>query len=191
MDKEKEIVKGLISGNKSSFRFIYDKYSKELYYYALGIVKDKLLSEDIVQETFVHLWNNHQNISLNYPINAYLYKIVKNACLNQYRHQKVVKKYEDSFDKNEAFSEEEKSELLELIDKLKGSIEKLPEKCRKIFVLSCVEGLKYGEVAEDLGISTNTVKTQVRLAYKRIREDLDVNDLEIFSIIILLKTSMF
>lgn len=190
MNNEATIVKKLVSGDKSAFESIYHRYSKDLYYHALGFLKSKEAAEDIVQETFVYLWKNHQNISLKYPIWVYLQRIVKNACLNYFRHLDVEKRYEDSFQSDEIFSEEERAELLELVSEVKLVINKLPEQCRKIFVLSCVEGLKYGEVAEDLGVSVNTVKSQVKIAYKKIREEINANDVELLSVFILLNISV-
>lgn len=189
MNQENNIVSKLVSGDKSAFESIYHRYSKDLYYYALGFIKNKEVAEDIVQETFVYLWKNHNNVSLKYPIWAYLQRIVKNACLNYFRHQEVEKKYSDSLEE-EVFNEEERAELLELISEVKDAINRLPEQCRKIFVLSCVEGLKYGEVAEDLGVSLNTVKSQVKIAYKKIREEVNTNDVELLSVFILLNISL-
>lgn len=189
MNLENNIVSKLVSGDKSAFESIYHRYSKDLYYYALGFLKNKEIAEDIVQEAFVYLWKNHQNISSEYPILLYLQKIVKNACLNYFRHLDVEKRYSESVEE-EIFSLDEKTELLELVSEVRQAINKLPEQCRKIFVLSCVEGLKYGEVAEDMGVSVNTVKSQVKIAYKKIREDINANDVELLSIFILLNINL-
>ncbi len=175
-----------MSGDKSAFETIYNMYSKDLYYYALGILKNKEVAEDIIQEMFVYLWKNRQNISGDYPIIVYLQKIVKNSCLNYFRHLNVEKKYEDSFEEDITISEEEKKELYDLILEVKTAINKLPEKCRKIFVLSCVEGLKYNEVAEDVGVSVNTVKSQVKIAYKKVREEIKSKEANLFILYILL-----
>lgn len=191
MINEKNIVKRLVSGDKSAFESIYNRYSKDLFYYAMGFIKNKDVAEDVVQEAFVFLWRNHQNISLKYPVLGYLQKIVKNACLNYFRHLNVEKKYEESFKGDEIFSEEERTELFELISEVKIAINKLPEQCRKIFVLSCVEGLKYGEVAEDVGVSINTVKSQVKIAYKKIREEIKADDVKLLSVFILLNIRIF
>lgn len=190
MNNQESIVRGLISGDKSAFEYVYGMYSKDLYYYALGFLKNKEVAEDIIQEAFVYLWRNRENISPQYPIFAYLQKIVKNSCLNYIRHLNVEKKYEDSYSGEEIFSEDEKNDLYELISEVKVAINKLPEKCRKIFILSCVEGLKYHEVAEDMGVSLNTVKSQVKIAYKKIREEINTDDVELLAIFIFLNASL-
>ena len=72
--------------------------------------------------------------------------------------------------------------------KLLDAIDRLPEKCRQIFMMSCVDGLKYREIASRMDISENTVKTQIKLAYKKLREDINISgeDLSIFIILLLL-----
>ena len=62
----------------------------------------------------------------------------------------------------------------------------LPEKCREIFILACIEGLKYKEVAERLDVSVNTVKTQLKSAYSKLRTEFNEKDLEIIALLIFL-----
>lgn len=70
--------------------------------------------------------------------------------------------------------------------KLLDAIDRLPEKCRQIFMISCVDGLKYREIASQMNISENTVKTQIKLAYKKLREDINISGEELSVLVILL-----
>ena len=69
---------------------------------------------------------------------------------------------------------------------LKMFVDSLPEKCREIFILACIEGLKYKQVAEKLDVSVNTVKTQLKSAYSKLRAEFNENDLEIIVLLIFL-----
>jgi RNA polymerase sigma-70 factor (family 1) len=126
--------------------------------------------EDLVQEVFVKLWDKFEDFDALNPIKAYLYQSVRNACLNQIRHEKVKKKYEDEqvyHLNSESFFyqqvvEEEGRRLI------KQCISELPPQCRKVLQLS-MNDLKNAEIADDLGISINSVKTQKAIAYKTLR----------------------
>lgn len=126
--------------------------------------------EDLVQEIFIKLWNNFEEFDSYTTIKAYLYQSTRNSCLSLLRHEKVKRKYEmDSLNQVEAESyflkqmvEEETSRMIA------NSIENLPPQRRKILKLS-MQGLKNYEIADDMQISVNSVKTQKAIAYKTLR----------------------
>ena len=98
-------------------------------------------------------------------------------------------RYEQDYQKENSEEVEEmdydEEELGQLRERLKVFIDGLPEKCREIFILACVEGLRYREVAERLDVSVNTVKTQVKSAYAKLRSDFDLKDQELIVIFLL------
>ena len=104
--------------------------------------------------------------------------------------EKVEHRYEQEIlhTEEEAFDWQEVESVKEMRQKLLDAIDRLPEKCRQIFMMSCVDGLKYREIASRMDISENTVKTQIKLAYKKLREDINISgeDLSIFIILLLL-----
>lgn len=153
---------------------LYTEYSSQLYYYALGYVQDTQVAKDVLQEVFIKLWENYSSVK---DLNAFLYSTCKNLCLNHLRSQERLKQREEFF--VESLDDSDKDEVLRLAEKVNDVIKKLPEKCRKIFILSTLEGLKYADIAEDLGVSVNTVKTQMKVAYKKIRESLPLNPWEL------------
>ncbi len=126
--------------------------------------------EDLVQEVFVTLWDKFEDFDALNPIKAYLYQSIRNACLNKIRHERVKRKYEaeqayqlesESFFHQQVVEEEGKRLIVQCISEL-------PPQCRKVLQLSMLD-LKNSEIAEDLGISINSVKTQKAIAYKTLR----------------------
>ena len=81
---------------------------------------------------------------------------------------------------------EDEEELNIMRERLNVFVDSLPEKCREIFILACIEGLKYKEVAERLDVSVNTVKTQLKSAYSKLRTEFNEKDLEIIALLIFL-----
>ncbi len=160
-------------GDRSAFEFIFNKYGEQLYYYALGVLGKKEVAEDIVQDVFTYVWHNCRKIELNGSLSVYLAKAVKHACINHKLHEKVKKRYQkellSTLSEEQEIYTEERLEYLRL--KLIELLDRLPSKCRDIFVLGCVDGLTYKEIAERLGISVNTVKTQIKYAYKKLRKN--------------------
>lgn len=188
--KEEEYFKRLQQGDIRSFEYFFKEYTDLLYAYALGFVKEREPAEDIIQDTFVYFWNNRERIRYTGSVYAYLQMSVRNACINYREHEKVEHRYEQEIlhTEEEAFDWQEVESVKEMRQKLLDAIDRLPEKCRQIFMMSCVDGLKYREIASRMDISENTVKTQIKLAYKKLREDINISgeELSIFIILLLL-----
>lgn len=176
-------------GDVAALEYFFQKYMELLYYRALGYVKEPLLAEDIVQEVFIRFWDNREKVEITLSVLAYLTRSVVNSCKNYLEHLKVHQRYEQDYQKENTEEVEvmdyDEEELGQLRERLKVFIDGLPEKCREIFILACVEGLKYWEVAERLDVSVNTVKTQVKSAYAKLRSDFDLKDQELIVIFLL------
>lgn len=188
--KEEEYFKRMQQGDMYSFEYFFKEYTDLLYAYALGFVKEREPAEDIIQDAFVYFWNNRERIRYTGSVYAYLQRAVRNACINYREHEKVEHRYEQEIlhTEEEAFDWQEVESVKEMRQKLLDAIDRLPEKCRQIFMMSCVDGLKYREIASRMDISENTVKTQIKLAYKKLREDANISgeELSIFVIMLLL-----
>ena len=126
-----------------------------------------------MQDTFIYLWENRKEITYTGNLYSYLLRSVKNSCIDYKLHQKVKEKYVREV---ELLQEEAEEELVdnfeELYGRLQDIIDTLPPKCKEIFILGCVEGYSYKEVATQLAVSVNTVKTQIKVAYKKIKSEL-------------------
>lgn len=166
--------------------YFFREYTDVLYYRAFGFVKDNLAAEDIVQEVFIRFWQLRKNLKITDSVPGYLCKAVDHRCHNYLEHLKVKHRYEESQRWEEMVEEvpEDEDELNIMRERLKVFVDSLPEKCREIFVLACIEGLKYREVAERLDVSVNTVKTQLKSAYSKLRTEFNENDLKIILLLV-------
>lgn len=193
-EKEISVFRKMQQGDPSALEYFFQEYMELLYYRALGYVKEPLVAEDIVQEVFIRFWDNRQKVDISVSVAGYLTRSVVNSAKNYLEHISVRQRYEKEFlsenpDKAEEPSEEAEDleQLEQLRERLKIFVDSLPEKCREIFLLACIEGLKYREVAERLGVSVNTVKTQVKSAYAKLRSDFEVKDRQFLIVVMLLQ----
>ena len=128
--------------------------------------------EDAVQDVFVYVWNNRDAIVVDTSVRSYLFTSVKHRALNILKHRAVERSHgrllveflEDL--SQEEYSEEEAVQL----EKIRQALKILPLQCRTVFMMSSLDGKKYKEIAEELHISINTVKSHVLKAYRTIRE---------------------
>lgn len=151
--------KSFRKGDRKAFKLIFDTFYKPLIIFATKYVNDADLAEDLVQEVFVKLWEKRETIENSMTVKAFLFTSVKNKALNHFRHQKVVDvhqkemiqtKSDESFFKNHLIVEETYRLLIE-------AIHDLPDQTRKVCTLS-MNGVKNAEIAEELDLSTSTVK---------------------------------
>jgi len=162
------------------FSEIYLTYYSKLKRFAKEYVILDEDAENIVQDVFMGIWERYDSIRLIENMNAYLFKLLRNRCLDYLRYKVSVEKYnktiQNAFESElslklqslDRFDEDLLSEEnLEVI--ITDAINTLPEKCRDIFLLSRVEGLKYKEIACRLNISVNTVENQMSIALKKLR----------------------
>lgn len=168
-------------GNFKAYDFLMDSFYQKLCGYAYTLSHDHGAAEDIVQNVFVEIWSNKNNINPSLSIKSYLYKSVYNEFINQYRKNKPVfyleKKYLESVDLVVESTHENLDELLKLVDK---EINELPPKCREIFLLNKKEGLTHVEISEHLNISTKTIEGHMTRAFKILRKKLDTKVKTIF-----------
>jgi RNA polymerase sigma-70 factor (ECF subfamily) len=161
-------------GNEQAFEALFHAYYKSLCYYAKQILNDEKAAEEITQDIFVKLWEKRLLLNINTSIKNYLFRSVKNACLNLIQHNKIKSKYSGSIHNSSKQNTEPSNYFIEieLAEKIEAAIKSLPDKRREIFRLSQEEGLKYKEIAERLKISIKTVETQIGLALKTLRNKL-------------------
>ncbi len=169
MENEAILFRKIQEGDWTAFALFFKAHAEQLYLYALAFVKEKTLAEDIVQEAFIYLWIHRARISYTGSVYAYLMQSVKNACINYKTHLEVEEKYQKVALLTEDRDESE-NEWEEMRQKVMQAVESLPAKCREIFILGAIEGMKYQEIAEKLDISVNTVKTQMKQAYRKIKK---------------------
>ncbi|GEO03342.1 DNA-directed RNA polymerase sigma-70 factor [Adhaeribacter aerolatus] len=155
-----------------SLEQLFKEYYTRLVYFSFQLIKDKDAAEDIVQEAFIKYWHGREDTETgNQAIKSYLYSAVKNASLNVLRHQKVEEKYKDTLERTLP-GETSILQLMiraEVVSELHRAIQTLPAGCQQISRLGYLEGKNNQEIAEELGISVNTVKTQKQRSLQLLR----------------------
>lgn len=189
MDNEAIFFKRVQQGDWAAFTLFFREYTEQLYLYAVAFVKERAAAEDIVQEVFIYFWTNRNKIKYTGSVYAYLLQAVKNSCLNWKAHQEVEEKYRKAALPLEESATSE-GEWEELRQKVMEAVNNLPPKCREIFVLGAIEGLKYQKIAEQLDISVNTVKTQMKFAYRKVKEQVG-SERDLMVLITLLGVKLF
>lgn len=142
---------------------VFHTYYARLVFFSHQIVGDKALAEDLTQEVFIKYWHHRNEIAPDQATTKhYLYHAVRNASLNALRHSKVVARFLDQAHAGEAEEATIMQALIraEVMAELYRAIESLPESCRRISRMGYLDGMKNQEIARELGISVNTVKTQ-------------------------------
>ena len=140
---------------------------------AFNIIRDKSISEDIVQNVFLKLYKSEEEVVIEYP-QTYLKRITINASIDHFRQISKRQNVDlDSITELQVETEEENDQS-ELIQRVKASINDLPTKCRLVFILKRKEGLTNQEIAEELDISIKTVEGQMTKAFKMLREKLGI-----------------
>ena len=159
--------------SEQEFRSIYKQYHKELCYFLNYYTHDEQAIEEVVQDVFVYLWKESDNLNITY-LKTYLYSSARNRMSNYLRNEHTRTIILERW----AQMELEERQAQDCIDRaeffllLQDTIEALPPKCREIFLMSRDERKTYKEIAEEKGISVKTVEAQMGIALKRIREKL-------------------
>lgn len=167
------LVARIRRGDKAAFDLVYARHWLRLYRVASKIVSDKVAAQDIIQDTFISLWEKgcHSNI-LN--LEAYLYQTVKFRCFMHLRAGSISQRHLEHFAAIASGTIVETDvESRELEELLKNEITSLPERCREVFVLSRFEELPNKEIAAKLHISAKTVENQISKALKHLRFSLN------------------
>lgn len=171
---ENNLAQALRRGETAAFDAVFRQWYAPLCRYACRLADgDMDEAEDLVQQTFVKLWEYRGRLDVSWSLKAYLYKTVHNACLNRLRAGKVRSKYLDynAQQLNDMYTPPDDTSP-ELLERFQRAMEALPPQCRHIFELSRFETLKYREIADQLGISIKTVETQMGKALRLMRTQL-------------------
>jgi RNA polymerase sigma-70 factor (family 1) len=153
---------------KESFSRLYAPLCR----YALTLVKEPHISEDIVQESFLRVWEKRQDLVGTDGLRYYLYTAVRNNCLTFLeKQQKTATDTLTGHEAAEAPAEpaEQPATEVDYNTLFKNAVDQLPPRCREVFVLSRVSGLTYQQIGDTLGISVKTVENQMGKALKMLR----------------------
>ncbi|MDZ4750293.1 MAG: RNA polymerase sigma-70 factor [Flavobacteriales bacterium] len=169
-------VRNALDGNMSSFEMVFKAWYPVMCNFAHSLTSNREDAEEIVQSVFVNLWEKRTEVTIDQSAKAYLFRSVRNACLNKWKHDKVRKDFaKDQTEVATGISFDSPSNQLdgmELEQRIAKALEKIPTQCREVFTLSRFGELKYSEIAEKLGISVKTVENQMGKALRIMREEL-------------------
>lgn len=182
---EHDIIVQLQRGDEKAFRFIFDHEYVGMCRFANGMLHDRAAAEGIVGDVIYNLWENHADLNITQSLHAYLFASVRNRCLNELKQRLNRMSLEIS-----GMNLPHELELLDIIfkddrqplgimiekeleEKILEAIGRLPDECRTVFRKSRMDGKQYAEIAEELGISVNTVKYHIKNAIAFLHKNLD------------------
>ena len=158
------LINEIKKGSTNSFNRLFTEYYQNLCRFAYTFVKDADISEEIVQELFISIWERRQTLNINTSARAFLYTSIKNRALNYLRNEKTRIAHEDEFAQGQSRNADS-----HIIDQ---AISELPFQCRTIIELRRKQNLSNREIATQLNLSVKTVENQINIAIKKLREKL-------------------
>jgi RNA polymerase sigma-70 factor (family 1) len=169
----KELQQKIAEGDETAFTQLYLHFGKKLIQFAVSLVRSKEIAEELVEDVFVKLWANRQQVPAIENITVYLYVATKNRSLNalsRKAHELVAAPFDFLDTTVDKFAADPYDLMItaEMMGRMQHAIESLPPRCKLIFKLIREDGLKYNEVAEILNISVNTIDVQMAIAVKKI-----------------------
>ncbi len=170
---DRELLDRLRAGEPEAFEVIFRSHYPQLVGFAEAMLRARAPAEDAAQDVMLELWRRRQEIVLETSLRAYLIRATRNRALNQIRHRRVAERVRPAAQGPKAApSADQELAEQELRAAAEAAVRDLPERCREVFELSRVHGLKYAEIAQVLGISIKTVETQMGKAIRVLRERL-------------------
>jgi RNA polymerase sigma-70 factor (family 1) len=175
MIRDSEIAGRIREGDVRQFEALFRSSYVSLVRYAKTLIKDHDTAEEIVQDLFFRIWQDKENIKIESSLNGYLFRAVHNRCLHHIEHLRVVERHAEEMSYRQTETQESPSDILhykELQSRIARILDRLPERCGKIFYMSRFEGLKYTEIAKKLSVSVKTVESNMGRALKEFRKEL-------------------
>lgn len=172
---EQELLKRLAAGDQAAFTAIYLQYHGGIYTYLLKFTKNPLLTEDLVHDVFLKIWEVREQLDIKSSFAAYLYRLARNTALTQLNRLTLFDAVRDEVMHRVSLGIHEQSVMNAVEQKqyeelLQRAIDNLPPQRREAFILCRQQGKSYEEAAALMNISRNTFKQHLSLAVKSIRD---------------------
>ncbi|MAZ26481.1 MAG: RNA polymerase sigma-70 factor [Cytophagaceae bacterium] len=168
------LVDSLREGSENAYMVVIEKYGQKLYAYLVSLSGNKVVSQDLLQNVFLKLWEYKEKLQVDSSLKNYLYKTAYHEFINHYKRNHTRKlieeKYHEALEK--IIQEQDESRTEQVAYLLPLEIEKLSPRCQQVFMLSREEGLTNKEIARHLDISVKNVEAQITKAFKSIKEGL-------------------
>jgi len=174
--KEQIVLELVARGNEAAFRRLYEAHNQRIYSFAFFLTRSDVLAEEVTQEIFIKIWTHRSELSEIRQFDAWLKTLVRNQCytfLNRLAKERLILQEIDRQESEVSNYTEEEVMFSEYNRLLQQVISQLPEQQRKVFILSRQEGMKHEEIARQMGLSINTIKSHMKAALRSIRLFLD------------------
>lgn len=168
---DRELLAALRAGDEAAFDAIFRAYYALLVPVVEGVLHERAIAEEIVQDVMLELWRRRATLSVSDSLKAYLYQAARNRAFNHIRHRKVEERGFVHLDQATTAPASAHADLVEreIDGAVRAAVAGLPPRCREVFELSRVHGLKYAEIARVLDISVKTVEAQMGKALRVLR----------------------
>lgn len=172
--EDRELLEKLRVGDEGAYDSVFRTWYPTLVRVAGALLHDMDAAEEVAQEVMLELWRRRHVMDAGLSLRAYLLRSVRNRSLNHLRHLKVRRDTESDVEAlyDAPLAADQPIVAKELAQAVKMALDELPPRCRQVFDLSRVHGLKYAEIAEALDISQKTVEAQMGKALRVLRERL-------------------
>jgi RNA polymerase sigma-70 factor (ECF subfamily) len=179
---DQQIWGSIVSGNVEALQVLHDRYYYPMWLWASKYTRDKTLSEELVSDCFIKLWERRQYILIEKSLKSYLYLMLRNQIVSMARKSRNILFV--GLDNLPEIPDESEVLRHECYAALYRAIQRMPEQRRRILELAAFDSLTYKQIADQLNISVNTVKTQMGRAYQFLKEELDPNHFLLFHVFV-------
>lgn len=174
-NEELFIFNRMVEGDKEAFRFFFEKYYTDLCNMVNIYLHDPMVSEEIVQDVFIYLWERKEEMNIESSVKSYLLRASKNKSLNHIRNEKnklAIHNRLANFSGSAVEMPDSVMDSNQLRKVIGAAIDSLPDRCREVYILGKERNLSYKEISAELGISVKTVEVQMGRALRKLREQL-------------------
>lgn len=200
MDKGQEYLLGLMAGSENAFRLIMNHWYTRLFNFANGYLNNDENTKEVLQDVFLKLWDNRQKFAETTILNAYLFTLTRNRCIDLIRRERLMlqfrsdkqEEYRRLTENFDALSDPILDDLfaMEIQTEINRAVSGLPEQCRKVFIMSRTNGLRNKEISESLELSEKTVESHLTKALKTIRQALEHKFPGSLNLLVILKSRL-
>ena len=180
VDRDRQWIARIRRGDDAALTEVYAEYGVRLCAYAFRWTRSREAAEEIVQDVFLGLWRGREQWQFSGPVNAYLFRAVRNRVANHLRRDRVALRFQERASMSEepialgarAGAADDAMERDELRASVQAAIAQLPDRCREVFLLNREQGLTYAEIAQLQSVTVKTVEYHMGRAFAALRQRL-------------------
>lgn len=170
------LIRRIKNNDIKAFEKLFKLYYAPLCHYADSFISDMASAEELVQDLFYYLWKEREQLEISFSIRAYLYRATRNKAFHYLHHQQIKESYRESLlemgSQTDVVTPENELEYKELEQQLFDTLQRLPERQRRVFCMNRFEGKTYNEIAPLLSISVKTVEADMSKVLAILRKEL-------------------